>query len=99
MNRDELRDDMQVRPPVPGELVYVERRDDSYFWKCTTEACTPDTLASPPDAWIFYSGPWPTAAPGRMDAFVDDLLAEMESMTGGSDRCRWPLDEPWPHGH
>jgi len=24
----------------------------------------------------------------------------MEAMAGGfPDRCRWPLDEPWPHMH
>jgi hypothetical protein len=27
------------------------------------------------------------------------LLAEMESMCGGADRCRWPLDQPYPPGH
>ena len=27
------------------------------------------------------------------------LLAEMESMCGGADRYRWPLDQPYPPGH
>jgi hypothetical protein len=31
--------------------------------------------------------------------FFDDLLAELESMAGAADRCRWPVDEPWPHQH
>jgi hypothetical protein len=31
--------------------------------------------------------------------FVEDLLAEMESMCGGADRCRWPLDQPYPVRH
>jgi hypothetical protein len=29
----------------------------------------------------------------------EDLLAEMESMCGGADRCRWPLDQPYAPGH
>lgn len=49
-----------------------------------------------PDAWIVYSGTWPET---RTGPFLEDLLAEMESMCGGADRCRWPLDEPYPRGH
>jgi len=26
------------------------------------------------------------------------LLAETESMLGGADRCRWPLDQPYSPG-
>ncbi|BBZ14468.1 hypothetical protein BST20_00110 [Mycobacterium branderi] len=32
-------------------------------------------------------------------SFFDDLLAELETMAARTDRCRWPLDEPWPHTH
>jgi hypothetical protein len=32
-------------------------------------------------------------------ALFDDLLAELESMVDRTDRCRWPVDEPWPHAH
>jgi hypothetical protein len=34
--------------------------------------------------------------PRDLVPFVEDLLAEMESMCGGADRCRWSLDEPCP---
>ena len=30
---------------------------------------------------------------------LDDLIAEMDSMSGGADRCRWPLDQPYPVRH
>ena len=51
-----------------------------------------------PDAWMTFSAPWPWD-PQRLRAFFDDLLAELESMVARADRCRWPLDEPWPHMH
>jgi hypothetical protein len=35
----------------------------------------------------------------RLRAFFDDLLAELESMADHVDRCRWPLNDPWPHSH
>jgi hypothetical protein len=52
-----------------------------------------------PEAWIFYAGAWPVDDPARWSAFFNDLLAEMDSMVRGPDRCRWPLDDPWPHHH
>jgi hypothetical protein len=48
---------------------------------------------------MFYSGPWPAGPPSEVVPFVEDLLAEMESMCGGADRCRWPLDQPYPVRH
>lgn len=52
-----------------------------------------------PDVWIFRSGSWPVDDSARLQAFYTDLMEELESMAGGVDRCRWPLDEPWPHTH
>jgi hypothetical protein len=48
---------------------------------------------------MFYSGPWPARQPDHLPEFLDELLAEMESMCGGVDRCRWPLDQPYPLRH
>jgi hypothetical protein len=48
--------------------------------------------------WMSFSATWP-AEPQRLRSFLDDLLAELESMAAGADRCRWPVDEPWPHFH
>jgi hypothetical protein len=80
---------------APGDVVYVERRGDDFSWRAVEGELGP-TTDELPDAWLFHMGPWPTV--DRAAAFVDDLLAELESMTGG-DRCRWPLDQPWPHSH
>ncbi|MQA13522.1 MAG: hypothetical protein GEV09_04930 [Pseudonocardiaceae bacterium] len=92
---------MLAERPEPGELVYVERRGDSYTW-CRAGVGTvvtgPDAGDPLPDAWVYYGGRWPDE-PDRMPAFFDDLLAEMEAAAGGEDRCRWSLDDPWPHGH
>jgi hypothetical protein len=100
LNRDELGQDMLAHPPEPGDLVYVERRGDEYGWRRIEPGV--DELGPgdgpQPDAWIYYSGGW-SDDPTKWDAFFDDLLAELESMTGGADRCRWSLDDPWPHGH
>ena len=34
-----------------------------------------------------------------LETGTEELLAEMESMCGGADRCRWPLDQPYPIQH
>ena len=91
---------MLAHPPEPGNLVYVERCGEEYGWRRIEPGVDdfgPGT-GPPPDAWIYYSGGW-SGDPAGWDAFFEDLLAELESMTGGADRCRWSLDDPWPHGH
>lgn len=88
---------MRGATPEEGDLVYVARTGEDY--RCSApgvDASTP--VGDPADTWIYYTGRWPPAA-DPFEPFFDELLAEMESMAGGADRCRWPLDEPWPHGH
>lgn len=100
MNRAELQQAIAAARPEAGELIYIERRGDEYRWTRTNPG---ESVDSPdggfPDAWMYYSGRWPLDAPEELPAFFDDLLAELESMTGGADRCRWSLDDPWPHSH
>lgn len=99
MDREQLLTTIVSADPQPGDLVYVERRGDSYAWHRATDRewqLPPD----PADSWIYYS--WQRAIDDHTTArqMLEDLLAEMESMTGcGADRCRWPLDEPWPRTH
>jgi hypothetical protein len=87
--------------PEPGELVYLERRGDSYrIRRIGADGVLP--LPRPdealPDAWLYYGG-WPPRDQYDESAFFDDLLAEMEAAAGGNDRCRWSADDPWPHAH
>lgn len=100
MNRAELEQAIVAARPEAGELIYIERRGDEYRWTRTNPG---ESVDSPdggfPDAWMYYSGRWPLDVPEELPAFFNDLLAELESMTGGADRCRWSLDDPWPHSH
>lgn len=99
MDREQLLRTILTADPQPGDLVYVERRGDSYAWHGAVddEWQAPQNAA---DAWIYYSWQRTIGDHESARAMLDDLLAEMESMIGsGADRCRWPLDEPWPHGH
>lgn len=99
MDREQLLSNIRTADPQPGDLIYVERRGDSYAWHLTRNGEAP---ASPDevDAWIYYSWQRPLGDEQAAEAMLDDLLAEMESMLGtGADRCRWPFDQPYPHGH
>lgn len=102
MDRAQLLAELAGAGNQPGEAVFVERRGEDYRWRClppgAVPALAPDELPGP-DAWIVYSGPWPADRPEDLFPFLEDLLAEMESMCGAADRCRWPLDEPYPAGH
>ncbi len=103
MDRAQLLAEMAGANVRSDDLVFVERRGDDYRWRRLEPGAVPDLApgqpGSGPDAWIFYSGPWPAGRPGDVPAFVADLLAEMESMCGTADRCRWPLDQPYPLRH
>lgn len=103
MYRDELVEALLAARPGPGDTVYVDRRESSYGWRLIPAGAAAvgfgDATEVAPDVWIYYSGSWPADDPARVQAVVDDLLAEMESMAGGAERCRWPLDHPWPHTH
>jgi hypothetical protein len=104
MDRAQLLAEMAEAGPGPQEAVVVERRGHDYRWRRLELGADPDLAwgrqpGSGADAWIFYSGPWPADRPGDLPGFLEDLLAEMESMCGGADRCRWPLDQPYPVRH
>ena len=104
MDRARLLAEMTEAGPGPQEAVIVERRGDDYSWARLDPGAAPDLsweqrMGCGPDAWIFYTGPWPAGRLADLPAFLEDLLAEMESMCGGADRCRWPLDQPYPVRH
>jgi hypothetical protein len=87
--------------PESGELVYIERRGDSYTLRrigADGAVPVPAPGESLPDAWIYYGG-WQAQHRDDVSAFFEDLFAEMEAAAGGHDRCRWSADDPWPHAH
>ena len=99
MTREELRAFLRALRPEPGEIVFVARRGDMYEVHHGDGAIVAGTTGDLPEAWIYYSGSWPADSEEAWKAFFEDFLAEMESMANGDDRCRWPIDEPWPRGH
>ena len=101
LTKEELLTRLGADWPEPGELVYIERRGSHYTVGRTGAGevvAGPEPDAPLPDAWIYYAG-WQARHKDDLAAFFDDLLAEMEAAAGGNDRCRWSMDDPWPHSH
>jgi hypothetical protein len=96
MDRTWLLAEITAAQAGPEEVLYLERLGEDYRWRLVAA----DVMAEPgepaPDGWTFYSGPWPVDRQAEMPAFAAELLAELDSMCGGADRCRWPLDQPYP---
>lgn len=101
LTSDQLSQAILEARPKPSEVLCIARWGERFEWSRADgeEMRNAWSGRALPDAWIFYSGSWPVDDGDRWAAFFDDLLAELDSMSGGIDRCRWPLDEPWPHGH
>jgi hypothetical protein len=93
MDRDALIAELAALTSAPGEVLYVRRRGVEYGYRLVPEGgdMLPDGA---PEVWLFYQGRWANDGAARR-AQVEDLLAEMESMAGGPDRCRWPLEAPY----
>lgn len=103
MDQARLLAEIAAAQTQPDDVLYLERQGDDYRWRLLGpgefQAGNVPQGQSELDAWIFYTGPWPTGHPDDLPAFLGELLAEMESMCGGVDRCRWPLDQPYPLRH
>ncbi len=100
MDRARLLADIAEAVIAPEDVMFIGRWGTDYRWSAGSQLPFPALdPGSSPGAWIFYSGPWPAGRPEDLPCFLEDLLAEMESMCGGADRCRWPLDQPYPAGH
>ena len=101
MNLQELFTSIAAARPGRDDFVYLERRGSEYDWQMMASD-SPDAAPparQDPDVWMSFSAAWPVDDPDALRAFLDDVIAELESMAGGADRCRWPVDEPWPHFH
>ena len=101
MDREELFASIVAARPGRDDLVYVERQGEQYQWRMVPDgnAIFDMPVSGGPEVWMSFSAAWPFEDPARMRAFFDDLLAELDSMADTADRCRWPIDEPWPHFH
>ena len=99
MNREELFASIVAARHDRDDTVYLERRGESYQWRLVPAGdVITEAPSDHPDVWMCFCAHWPDDA-SRTRAFFDDLLAELESMADRTDRCRWPLDDPWPHSH
>lgn len=101
LTREELFAEIVADWPEPGELVYIERRGETFRLARLSMGeivAAPEADAPLPDAWVYYAG-WQERQQKDPEAFFEDLLAEMEAAAGGYDRCRWSVDDPWPHSH
>jgi hypothetical protein len=103
MNRDELLNAIVAACPGRDDVVYLERRGTEYGWRIELGGgaeVDPNPSTGPgPDVWMSFSASWPVDDSARLQAFFDDVMAELESMADHADRCRWPIDDPWPHFH
>ncbi len=102
MTREKLSQALQTARPGPDDVVYLERRGADYGWGRTRSGeplPLPTTEDAVPNVWLFYGGHWPVPGSEAWSRHFEDLMAELESASQQSDRCRWPLDDPWPHSH
>jgi hypothetical protein len=99
MDRAELFGSLAEAAPSLEDILYIERRGEAYAWHRVNPGAEPPPTNPGPDVWMYFSGAWPQGDPIRLQAFCEDMVAEMESMAGGDDRCRWPVDQPWPITH
>jgi hypothetical protein len=102
MDRERLLAAIVDARPGPADVIYIERRGEEYDCRVTgpgEDLLLGGMAALFPDVWIYWSGEWPLEDTNHQEAVFEDLLAEMESMSGGSDRCRWSPDDPWPRMH
>ncbi len=101
MNREELLTSIAATRPGRDDTVYLERRGTEYEWQLMPAGAKSQwpLIDASPDVWMSFSATWPVDDPDRLRMFFDDVIAELESMAGGADRCRWPIDRPWPHLH
>jgi len=103
MDRQKLFTSIVAARPGRDDVVYLERRGDEYDWRLVpvgdAAAGVAPTADAGPDVWMSFSARWPVEDPERLRAFFDDVMAELESMADKTDRCRWPIDDPWPHSH
>lgn len=102
MTEEEVFDAIVATKPGPDEILFVGRSGKDYSWRVVPPgqpmAAEVDGVFL--DAWMFSNVAWPISEDeDRQRAFFDDLVAEMETMDAGPDRCRWEFDDPYGYRH
>jgi hypothetical protein len=102
VTEEEVFDAIVAAKPGPEEVLFVGRNDKDYSWRSVPagEPMSAEVDGVFLEAWMFITIPWPTEATEEAQrAFFDDLIAEMETMADGPDRCRWEFDDPYGYRH
>lgn len=102
MTEDEVFDSIVAAKPGPDEVLFVGRNGKEYSWRSVPagEPMSAEVDGVFLEAWMFLTAPWPTGVGvDEQRVFYDDLVAEMETMADGADRCRWEFDDPYGYRH
>ena len=102
MTEEEVFEAIVATKPGPEEILFVGRSGKEYAWRFIPpgEPMSAEIDGVFLDAWMFSTVAWPTEADEEVQhAFFDDLVAEMETMADGADRCRWEFDDPYGYRH
>jgi hypothetical protein len=102
VTQDYVFDAIVATKPGPDEILFVGRVGKEYAWRIVApgEPMIGEIDGAFPDAWMFSTIAWPIGADLDVQrAFFDDLVAEVETMANGPDRCRWEFDDPYGYRH
>ncbi len=102
MTEEEVYEAILAAKPGPEEILFVGRTGKEYAWRSVPpgEPMSAEVDGVFLDAWMFSTVPWPVEADEETQrAFFVDLVAEMETMADGADRCRWEFDDPYGYRH
>ena len=102
MTEDEVFDAIVAARPGPDAILFVGRVGKEFAWRPIGpgEPMIGEIDGAFPDAWMFSTVAWPVDADiDEQRRFFDDLLAELETMADGADRCRWEFDDPYGYRH
>ena len=102
MTEEEVFEAIVAAKPGPEEILFIGRTGKEYSWRSVPpgEPMSTEVDGVFLDAWMFGTIAWPVEADEETQrAFFVDLVAEMETMADGPDRCRWEFDDPYGYRH
>jgi hypothetical protein len=102
VTEDEVFHAIVAAQPGPDEILFIGRKGTDYSWRAVPpgEPMTAQIDGAYLDAWMFSTVAWPRHADeAGQRVYFDDLVAEMETMAAGADRCRWEFDDPYGYRH